>query len=110
MSQLPPKYVESHDLLLCPAAIVPPFDVDTRYVEEVNGQRFETYIDWIAITFAVTLTSCPAVSVPAGFTAAGLPVGLQIVGRHNADFEVLQLAHAFEQATRFGERRPPLGG
>jgi amidase len=54
----------------------------------------------------ITSTFCPAISVPAGFTDDGLPVGIQIVGRYRDDFGVLQLAHAFEQATRFGERRP----
>ena len=100
------RFFESHDLLLCPAAIVPPFDVDTRYVEEVNGQRFETYIDWIAITFAVTLTSCPAVSVPAGFTAAGLPVGLQIVGPPRGEAEALTAAALLDDASGISKLLP----
>ncbi len=65
-----------------------------------------TYIDWMAMNCIITLTGLPALSVPCGFTEAGLPVGLQIVGRHHRDFDVLQLAHAFEQATRFSEIRP----
>ena len=70
-----------YDLLLCPAAPVPPFDVGQRYVEEIGGHRFDNYIDWIAITYAITLTSCPALVLPCGFTTDGLPVGLQMVGR-----------------------------
>jgi amidase len=66
------------------------------------------YIDWMRSCFYVTLMSNPAISVPAGFTAAGLPVGIQIVGRHRDDWSVLQVAHAFEQATRHGGRRPAL--
>jgi amidase len=56
----------------------------------------------------ISTTLCPAISVPAGFTEEGLPVGLQIVGRYQDDFGVLQMAYAFEQATGFGERRPPI--
>ena len=63
-----------------PATIVPPFDVDIRYVTEVEGHTLDTYFDWYAIAYAITITSCPAVSVPCGFTADGLPVGLQLVG------------------------------
>ena len=75
------RFFETHDLLLCPAAIVPPFDVDIRYVEEVAGTRFDSYIDWIAITSAITLTSFPAVRVPAGFTEAQRRGGSQTVRR-----------------------------
>jgi amidase len=57
--------------------------------------------------YLVTATGCPALSVRAGFSAGGLPVGVQIVGPHRADFAVLQAGHAFEQATRAGLRRPP---
>ena len=91
------KYFETYDLLLCPTAIVPPFDVDIRYVEEVEGVKFDNYVHWIAITFAITLTSCPAVSVPAGFTKDGLPVGLQIIGPPRGDGKTLGAAHLLEQ-------------
>ncbi len=68
----------------------------------------ETYVDWGALRHVISVVGNPALSVPCGFTAAGLPVGLQIVGPHHGDFATLQLGHAFEQATRFGEQRPPL--
>ncbi|MDH3378708.1 MAG: amidase family protein [Gammaproteobacteria bacterium] len=99
-------FFDSYDLLLCPAAIVPPFDVDVRYVEEVDGERFDNYVHWISITFAITATSCPALSAPAGFTAAGLPVGLQIVAPPQADAAALSAAALLEQATGFAGRLP----
>ncbi len=68
----------------------------------------ETYIDWMKSCYYITVTGLPAVSVPCGFTQEGLPVGLQIVGRHRDDFGVLQLAHAFEQATGLWKLRPPV--
>ena len=100
------KFFETHDLLLCPAAIVPPFDVDVRYVEEVEGVRFDDYVHWICITFAVTLTSCPVVSAPAGFTASGLPVGLQIVGPPRGEAEVLAAAALLDEATGISKLLP----
>jgi amidase len=99
-------FFADHDLLLCPAAIVPPFDVDMRYVEEVEGHRFDNYVHWISITFAITLTSCPAVSAPAGFTEAGLPVGLQIIGPPRGEAAVLGAAALLEQATGIARRLP----
>ncbi|MFF7309024.1 amidase family protein [Streptomyces sp. NPDC008137] len=63
--------------------------------------------DWMRSAYLITMTGCPALSVPAGFTPAGLPVGLQVVGPHRGDAAVLRAGHAFEQATRVGERRPP---
>lgn len=99
-------FLEDYDFLVLPVSQVPPFSVDVEWVREINGVPMETYIDWMATCYAITCTGLPAVSVPAGFTADGLPIGLQIVGRHHRDFEVLQLAYAFERVSRFGERRP----
>ena len=90
-------FFETHDLLICPAASIPPFPVDQRYVTEIDGKACETYIDWFAITFALTLTSCPVVSLPCGFTADGLPVGLQLVGRPRGEAALLRTAHRIEQ-------------
>ena len=95
-----------YNLLLCPAAIVPPFDVQVRYIEEVNGQRFDNYVDWIGITFAITVTSCPALSAPAGLTADGLPVGLQIVGPPRGEANVLAAAALLERSTDPAARTP----
>jgi len=91
-------FFESHDFLLCPAASIAPFPVEQRYVEEIDGTPCETYIDWFAITFALTMTSCPVVSLPCGFTESGLPVGLQIVGRARGEAELLSFARDLETA------------
>ncbi len=101
-------FMERHEFLLLPTTQVPPFDVTQPYVTEIEGVRLPTYIDWMRACSDITVTGLPAISVPAGFTPEGLPVGLQIVGRHQDEWGVLQLAHAFEQATGFGRRRPPL--
>ncbi len=84
------------DLLLCPAAVVPPFPVEIRYIEELAGHRFATYVDWLTITYAITLTGCPALSLPCGFTANGLPVGLQMVAPPRSETRLLQAAAALE--------------
>ena len=102
------EFMEGHEFLLLPTVQVPPFDVTQPYVTEINGLPLPTYIDWMRTCSDITVTGLPAISVPAGFTDEGLPVGLQIVGRHQDEWGVLQLAHAFEQATGFGRRRPPL--
>lgn len=100
------RFFQHYDLLACPAAIVPPFDVDVRYVDEVAGQRFDNYVHWLAITFAITLVGCPAISVPAGFTASGMPVGLQLVGPPHAEARVLGAAAALERTSDFSSRVP----
>jgi amidase len=94
------------DVLVLPTVQVLPFPVGTEYPDVVDGEVMETYVDWMRSCSWVSVTGHPAVSVPAGFSAGGLPVGLQIVGRAGADVEVLQVAYGYEQATRVGERRP----
>ena len=93
------EFFRTYDLLVCPAASVPPFDVDVRYVTEINGVQLDNYISWALITFAITLTGCPAISVPCGFTRSGLPVGLQIVGPWGREDLLLGAAALFEEAT-----------
>ena len=100
------KFFEDHDLLLCPTVIVPPFDVDIRYIEEVNGWKFENYVDWLGITFVISLTGCPAISTPVGFTNSGLPVGLQIVGPPGEDALVLIAAALMEEEIDLSGRVP----
>ncbi len=90
-------YFQHHDFLILPTTQVAPFDIETDWVREINGEAMETYIDWMRSCCIITVTGCPAASVPCGFTKEGLPVGLQIVGRPWHDFEVMQLAYAFEQ-------------
>ena len=101
-------FMEDYEFLVAPVSQVPPFDVKKRYVTEINGVEMGTYIDWMKSCYYVTVTGLPTISVPCGFTPEGLPVGIQIVGRARDDLGVLQLAHAFEQATGFGKHRPPI--
>ncbi len=101
------EFMETYEFLICPVNQVPPFDVKQRYVEEINGVRMNSYIDWMQSCWRISVLGLPAISVPAGFTPEGLPVGIQIVGRHQDDLGVLQLAKAFEEATGFWKQRPP---
>ena len=101
-------FLEQYEFLLGPVNQLPPFPVDTEYPTEIAGVKLANYLDWMKSCYYVTITSHPAISVPAGFTPGGLPVGLQIVGRYRDDFGVLQLAHAFEAETQIWKRRPAL--
>jgi amidase len=101
-------FLESHEFLILPVSQVPPFDIVHRYVAEIEGIAMTTYIDWMKSCYYITVAGLPAISVPAGFTEEGLPVGAQIVGRSRDDFGVLQLAHAVEQATGFWRNRPAI--
>lgn len=103
------SFLEKYDFFVLPVTQVPPFDVRQPYVTEIEGVQMETYIDWMKSCYYISIVGNPAIAVPCGFTPEGLPVGLQIVGRHQDEWSVLQIAHAFEQATRVGRRRPPVG-
>jgi amidase len=102
------EFMETSEFMICPVNQVPPFDVKQRYITEINGVQLETYIDWMRSCYCITVTGLPAISVPCGFTPEGLPVGVQIVGRHQDELGVLQLAYAFEQATHMWQQRPPV--
>ena len=99
-------FMQRYEFLICPVSQVPPFDVKTRFIAEINGEKMGTYIDWMKSCYFISATGHPAISVPCAFTADGLPVGIQIVGRHQDDWGVLQLANAFEQATGIWKQRP----
>jgi len=103
-------FLEKYEFLLGPVNQLPPFPVETEYPTEIAGVKLFNYLDWMKSCYYITLASHPAISVPAGFTSGGLPVGLQIVGRYRDDFGVLQLAHAFEAETQVWKRRPSLAG
>jgi amidase len=102
------QFFERYEYFILPVTQVEPFDVNTPYPTTIAGTAMSTYIDWMRSCWYISMMTNPAISVPGGFSASGLPVGLQIVGRHHADWSVLQLAHAFEQATHHGARMPTL--
>jgi amidase len=101
-------FLAKYEYFILPTTQVPPFDIATEYPTEIAGVHFDNYIDWMKACWYISATGNPAASVPAGFTPEGLPVGIQIVGRDKQDFSVLQLAFAFEQATGFGKKHPPI--
>ena len=100
------KFFETYDLLLSPATIVPPFPVQDRYVAECAGKTFDNYVEWLGIVYAITLTCCPALSLPCGFTASGLPVGLQMVARPRAEAELLAGAKVLEDILGLRDTTP----
>ncbi len=102
------RFQSKYEFLLCAVNQVPPFDATLDWPKEIEGIKMENYVAWMKSAYWITTTFCPAISVPAGFTSEGLPVGIQIVGRHRDDFGVLQIAHAFEQDTRVGQKRPAI--
>ena len=101
-------FLGRYEFLAMPAVQVPPFPVDQPYVDEINGKKLRSYMEWMKSCYLITTTSHPAISVPAGFTEEGLPVGLQVVGRYRDDFGLLQMAHAFEAASGAGKWRPAI--
>jgi amidase len=98
------------DVLACPVSQVPPFSVELDWVHQVDGVPQESYLDWMRSAYLISVTGLPAISVPAGFTSDGLPVGLQLVGRRRADWHLLAVAAAFEQATGYARTAPSLPG
>ncbi|MFF8369468.1 amidase [Streptomyces lydicus] len=103
-------FFSRYDLLLAPVSQVTPFDAELEYPREVAGRPTTTYLDWMRSAYLISVLGVPALSVPAGFTPAGLPVGMQFIGPPRADLAVLQAGHAYERATQHGRRRPGLGG
>jgi amidase len=90
------EFFKTYDLLLTPTTIVPPFPVENRYVAECAGKRFDDYVEWLGIVYAITLACCPSLSLPCGFTASGLPVGVQVVAAPRGDAQVLAGAKVLE--------------
>jgi len=101
------RFEERCAFTICAVNQVPPFDASIEWPREVDGVAMNHYIAWMQSAYWISATLRPAASVPAGFTDEGLPVGVQIVGRHRDDLGVLQLAYAFEQATRHETSRRP---
>ncbi|MET7459868.1 amidase [Nonomuraea sp. NPDC005501] len=101
-------FFDTYDVLIAPVSQVPPFPVEEPYVRRIDGVEMPDYLAWMRSAYWISVLHAPAASVPAGFTEDGLPVGVQIVGRPFADAQVLRVAAAFERATGYGLRRPPL--
>jgi amidase len=104
------EFFEKYDLLLTPTVAVPPFPQEMIYPKEIHGQAVKNYQEWLYLTYAITITGLPVISVPCGFTAEGLPLGLQIVGRRLAEVSVLRAAAAFEEIAPWKDRKPPIDG
>jgi amidase len=102
-------FFETYDVLALPVSQVPPFSAEIEYPADINGEQQATYLDWMRSAYLITVTGCPAISVPAGFTSEGWPVGLQLVGPVRGERRLLEIARAYEQTTRIGERRPGIG-
>jgi amidase len=102
-------FFDGYDVLVAPTTQVLPFPVEIEFPTEIAGVPQQNYLEWMRSCTIVSATGCPALSVPGGFTPDGLPVGLQIVAAPRAERRLLEVGHAFEQATRFGERRPDVG-
>ena len=100
------EFMDTYEFLILPVNQVLPFDVHTHYPTEVAGVKMENYIAWMKSAYHISTVGNPAMSVPCAFSADGLPIGIQIVGRLNDDWGVLQLGYAFEQATGIGKKRP----
>ena len=91
------EFFESHDFLICPAASIAAFESEKPFITEIDGTPCKTYIDWFAITFALTMTGCPVISLPCGFTDEGLPMGLQILAKPRREDELLSFAALLEE-------------
>jgi amidase len=101
------RFFETYDYFVLPSAQVFPFDAKVHWPPEIAGKKMDAYYRWMEVMVPVTMAGCPAVNVPAGFNAAGLPMGLQIMAPNHAERSCLELAYAYDQATRWVERRPP---
>ena len=101
-------FMETRELLILPTVAVPPFPVEQPYPTHINGKPLDNYTQWFFLTYGITVTGLPVISVPCGFTKSGLPVGLQIVGRRRQEAMVLRAAAAFEAAAPWADKIPPV--
>ena len=101
------RFMEKYEFFILPSAQVFPFDATVHWPKEVGGKPMDSYHRWMEVAVIVTMTGCPALNVPVGFNARGLPMGIQIVGRNQAELSCLQLAYAYDQATGWVEKHRP---
>ncbi len=101
-------FLDKYEYFILPTTQALPFDVNQPYVTEIAGVKLNAYTDWMKSCYLISILETPSISMPCGYTPEGLPVGLQIVGRHRNEWSVLQIAHAFEQSTRSLYRKPAI--
>jgi amidase len=101
-------FTETYEYFILPTTQVPPFDIQQPYIKEIEGIQLSSYIDWMKSCYYPTICEATAISLPCGYTREGLPVGIQIVGRHRDEWSILQMANAFEQTTKGNRRKPPV--
>jgi amidase len=102
------EFFERYDYLACPVTQVEPFPVEVEYPDEVAGVPMESYLEWMRVCSRISVTGCPAVSIPAGLSENGLPVGLQLVARPFAERALLEVAHALDALTGYSRLAPPV--
>ncbi|BCJ28635.1 amidase [Actinocatenispora sera] len=103
-------FFDRYDLLVTAAAATPPFPIEQEFPPTIDGAAQTSHLDWLRIAYAISMTGCPALALPAGFTPTGLPVGVQLVGPHREERRLLAIGRAFERANAAGRRRPDLAG
>ncbi len=96
-----------YDFLVMPTSQVFPFDIKDTWPHQIAGTTMQTYHEWMKATCMVTMSGCPSLAVPAGFSSGGLPIGIQIVGPMHHDLDCLKIGHAYEQASNWTAKRPP---
>jgi amidase len=101
------QFFQKFDYIILPTAQLFAFDVDIHWPQEIAGIKMQTYHEWMKGVLAITMSGCPALAAPAGFSDQGLPIGIQIVGPNHAELSCLQLAYAYDIATAWPTRRPP---
>ena len=101
------RFFEKYDFMIAPASQVFPFDAKIHWPKEVGGVSMDTYHRWMQVMIPISMSGCPALSVPAGFNDRGLPMGIQIVGPNHAEMACMQLAHSYDEATNWVTNRPP---
>ena len=104
------KFFQRYDFFIAPTAQMWPFPAATLWPTDINNRKMTTYHEWMQVVLPITLSGCPALAAPAGFSTTGLPIGIQIVGPNHGELACLQLAHAYDQATNWVTRRRPVVG
>jgi len=100
------SFFDDYDLLVCPAVVCPPFPVDMRYVEELDGVHFQGYMGWLVMTLAISMAACPVLAIPCGFTSGGLPIGLQVVGPMRSEAKLFAYGAYLEHLFGIADRVP----